>query len=348
LAYSSQLFNDGGIMKSKTLKGCIVGAGYVGKIHNEAYRNISEIQITAVADNNQGKAAELAQVHNGKGYQNYLEMIQVEKPDFVDVCLPSRMHRAAVVAALEASCNVIVEKPFALELDDIDVMIAAALCSGKRLMVAHVCRFMPQYVHAKKIITENSLGKPLFFNCWRNSETPGWSWDSWILKTSLSGGTIMDLSIHDIDITNWFFGIPQEYRAFESVHPVKEGPSHILSILDYPDRIRASVEAGHLMPKAYPFTVGYRLLFERGIVEWNSRETGSSLMRIFTDDREEKVELSGLPSLTPKGKEGLADPYAEELAHFAHCLLTGEAFTIEPGDARLAVETVLKLKQHIS
>jgi UDP-N-acetylglucosamine 3-dehydrogenase len=334
-------------MKGKFLSGCLIGAGYMGKTHIEAYQKVSEIQITAVADNNRQRAEELASVHNAKAYGDYREMIETEKPDFVDVCLPSRMHLDGVVTALEAGCHVIVEKPFAVELEDIDSMIATTKRTGKRLMVAHVCRFMPQYVYTRHIIEERSLGTPLFYNCWRNSETPNWSWDSWILNKSLSGGTIMDLSIHDIDIANWFFGIPKEYRAFETFHPKKEGSSHVLSVLDYSNGARASIEAGHLMPQGYPFMMGYRLLFERGTIEWNSDESDSSLIKIFTDNQQERIELDELPSLTPKNKNGLADPYAEELAHFAQCLVSGEDFRIGLREARLAVETILKLKQHI-
>lgn len=332
-------------MKNKTLKGCLIGAGYIGKVHAESYLKISGVQLTAVADNNPEKAAELAAIHGGKSYNDYKKMIETERPDFVDVCLPSRMHREAVITALEAGCHVIVEKPFAIDLEAIDAMLAAAEHSRNRLMVAHVCRFMPQYVYAHYIIQKELLGKPLFYNCWRNSETPNWSWDGWLLDKSLSGGTIMDLSIHDIDIANWFFGNPEDYRAFESIRPGKDGPGHVMSFLSYPGGARASIEAGHLMPKGYPFTMGYRLLFNEGIIEWNSRETGPSFLQVFTDNREERITLSGLPSVTPKGSNGLADPYAEELAHFTACLVSGEPFRIETGEARLAVETVLKLKQ---
>jgi UDP-N-acetylglucosamine 3-dehydrogenase len=334
-------------MKSKMLKGCLIGAGYIGKTHAEAYQKISGVQLTAVADNNQEKAAELAAIHGGKGYGDYGKMIEAERPDFVDVCLPSRLHREGVITALTAGCHVIVEKPFAVDLEAIDAMLAAAERSGNRLMVAHVCRFMPQYVYAHRVISEKSLGNPLFYNCWRNSETPNWSWDGWLLNKSLSGGTIMDLSIHDIDIANWFFGIPEGYRACESFRLGKVGPSHVMSFLSYPNGARASIEGGHLMPKGYPFTMGYRLLFDGGIIEWNSRETGPSFLQVFTDDREERINLSGLPSLTPKGANGLADPYAEELAHFATCLVSGEPFRIATGEARLAVETVLKLMTKI-
>jgi predicted dehydrogenase len=334
-------------MKKETLKGCLIGAGYIGKTHTEAYQKIPGIRLTAVADNNREKAQELAAVHGGKGYSDYVEMIEAERPDFVDVCLPSRMHRDGVNVALEAGCHVIVEKPFAVDLEAIDDMIATAEHTGKRLMVAHVCRFMPQYVYAQHIIKEKSLGTPLSYNCWRNSETPNWSWDSWILNKSLSGGTIMDLSIHDIDIANWFFGMPEGYRAFESFRSGKDGPSHVMSFLSYPSGVQASVEGGHLMPKGYPFTMGYRLLLDKGVVEWSNREEGPSVLRVFTDNQDETIKLADLPSLTSKGKNELADPYAEELAHFSECLVSGKPFRIGISEARLAVETVLKLKSSI-
>jgi predicted dehydrogenase len=335
-------------MKNNILKGCLIGAGYIGKVHVQSYQKIPGVRLTAVADFSQEKAAELAAVQGGKGYGDYRKMIEAERPDFIDVCLPTRLHREGVTTALESGCHVIVEKPFALDLEAIDAMNAAAQRSRNRLMVAHVCRFMPQYIYTHRIIREKSLGNPLVFNCWRNSETPNWSYDGWLLNQSLSGGTIMDLSIHDIDIANWFFGIPNEFRATESFLQGKDGPSHVVSSLRYSNGVRACIEAGHLMPKGYPFTTGYRLLFDGGVIEWNSREASPPVLRVFTDDREQKIDLSGLPCLTPKEANGLADPYAEELAHFTGCLVSGQPFQIETGEARLAVETVLKLKQSIN
>ncbi len=329
-------------MTDTLVRGCIIGAGYMGKTHAAAYRSIPHARITAIVDGNMEKAREIASFHDGCTiYSDWRLMLEKEKPDFVDVCLPSSMHRDAVVSSLESGSHVIVEKPFALELADIDAMISASERSGKRLMVAHVCRFIPAYVYVKQAVVEGRFGRPLFYGCFRESETPMWSWNNWLLDPSTSGGTILDLSIHDIDISNWLFGKPVRFHAFEARNPLKAGPSHVVSFIGYENGGQASIEAGQLMPKGYPFSTGYRLLLERGLLEWNTGNCENGNIGVFTDGKVEKVPLDTLPPMTAN------DSYTEELYQFIECLIDDTPFRITPYEARLSVETVQNLKQTI-
>ena len=301
-------------MNTSTLTGCIIGAGYIGKIHAGAYLHVPSVRIVAVVDRDLDKAAVIANITGGKAYSSWESMLEELVPDFADICLPSGLHRDAVVSALEQGMDVVVEKPFAIELSDIDAMIESSRRTGRRLMVAHVCRFMPQYVYSRDLVMSGKLGQPLFFGCWRESEMPRWSWNNWILDRSKSGGTIMDLSVHDIHVSNWLLGTPTDHSAFEVTDPLRSGPSHVVSMLSYPGGSRASVEAGHLMPKGYPFTAGFRLLFEKGILEWNTGTTKPGVLSLYSESAKEDIPVEKLLPMAGN------DPYAEELAHFAECL----------------------------
>ena len=317
----------------------IAGAGFIGEIHAAGYAHNPRARLTAVADIRPDKAGALAATYGLKSYTTLDEMLATEKLDALDVCLPSPFHREAVVKAAAAGLHVLVEKPFALNLEDIDAMLAAVAAAGVRLMVAHVCRFMPEYLVAKSLVEEGKLGRPLFFGAWRESATPGWSWNNWLLDRSQSGGTIMDLQIHDIDISNWLLGQPVSFHMQEVIAPGRPGPAHVISNLVYENGAMASLEAGHLMPAAYPFTTGYRLVGEEGVAEFMSPREGEKQVLLYRGD--EVTNLTG-PDLPPI----LAgDPYADELAHFVDCLLTGAPFRVGQEEARLAVATALKLLQ---
>ncbi len=206
-------------------------------------------------------------------------------------------------------------------------MIEAAKSADRRLMVAHVCRFMPQYRYLKKTVETRSLGQPLVFYAWRLSETPAWSWNNWLNDKVQSGGTLLDLSIHDLDIANWLFGEPTGHDLTEISPHSAQGPSHVISRLAYPATGSVTIEASHLMPKNYPFNAGFRLVAEHGTLE-----CGEALME-YTDKGATRIPLED------------GDPYHAEIHHFLDCLATGEAFRISPREARLAVETVLKLRR---
>ncbi len=328
-------------MSKTVLKIGVLGAGFIGGKHIDAYPFVEHAKVTAVADKRSEKAEELAARVGARTYQTLEEMIEAEDLDCIDVGLPSKLHKEAVLMALETGHHVLVEKPFATNLEDIDAMIKTVRKSGKRLMVAHVCRFMPEYMHAKEVIESGKLGRTLYFGAWRESPTPDWSWNNWLFDRELSGGTVLDLSIHDIDLSNWYLGRPKRFYAHEVTKNGGKGPSHVVSNIDYAGGSVSSIEAGHLMPKSYPFTSGFRLVFEKGAIECEARAPEYNYVTVFTDKGITNITADQLPAVTGN------NPYAAEISHFIGCILNDEEFTVSMAEARLAVESVLKLSRSI-
>ncbi len=324
-------------MIKKQLSVVVVGAGYMGKKHIECYLNIDSVTLMGVVDQDTSKGKALAALGNCRCFESLDACFASQKPDFVDICLPSNMHREAVINALSNGCDVIVEKPFAVELDDIDAMIKAEQQNKRRLMVAHTCRFMPQYLYAKNIIFSGELGSPLTASFNRESENPGWSWNNWLRNKKASGGTILDLSIHDIDLANWFFGVPDSFNAYETSSGKSPGTSRVRSVLSYPSQACADIVANHLMPKGYPFTAAYQIIFEEGVLEWNTINCRQGCILKYSGEKRIDIPVSDeFPNLRK-------DPYEEELAAFADCLMHNKPFPISTEEARLAVSTVKKL-----
>jgi predicted dehydrogenase len=313
------------------MKGLIVGAGFMGRTHLDSYSRQENAQIVAIVDHNMSNAQVLGTKYGCQAFPN-LERALADCPvDFVDICLPSTLHKNSVIAALEKGCDVLVEKPFALTLDDIDAMIATSKSTGNRLMVAHVCRFMGHYIFLKNVVESGALGKPILFSAWRLSETPNWSWNNWLHDKQLSGGTVLDLSIHDIDIANWLFGTPVSRTFHESTSAAKPGSSHVVSTLTYADNVVAIIEASHLMPPGFPFTYGFRLVAQDGVLEWNTANTPENTLMEYKAGQARKIPIEELENTT------FSNPYDEEIRHFLSCLESGEPFRISLDDAKLAV-----------
>lgn len=301
----------------------VVGLGYMGKRHIECYQKMSNVNLAAVASS------------------NIDEVLRNESLDAVDICLPTVCHKEAVNKALNHGCHVIVEKPFALHSSEMDEMLECSIKNGKRLMVAHVCRFMQEYRFAKEIIMGGSLGRPLYYYSCRNSATPKWSSNNWLADKQLSGGTVMDLQIHDVDIANWLLGQPAGYNMVEINNPQLGtcGFGHIISTITYHNKEVAVLEAGHLMPAAYPFYTAYRLICEKGVVEFRR---GADLS--FTLYKDEEI-IDMTEEYRTKYED--ADPYYAELFHFADCILNDKEFDISTSDAKKAVNTVNKLLENV-
>ena len=203
------------------LNAAIIGFGGIAKVHKKGYDNLEKqgkIKLVAVCDIREAAfesnvAINIDSEAIGTGayncYTDIEEMLDKEKIDILDVCVPSFLHREIAVAMLERGYNVLCENPMSLCSEDCEKMLEAEKASGKHFMIAQCLRFFKEYEYLKKCIDDNTYGKVLgaFFS--RNSAQPTWGWENWFMDYERCGGAIMDIHIHDIDIVRYLFGEPE-------------------------------------------------------------------------------------------------------------------------------------------
>lgn len=316
------------------LTGAVYGAGFMGRTHMEAYRRLSGVHIAAVIDPVAERAQQLADTTGAGSFCSIAEAACSCHLDFIDICIPTPYHADAIQESFDHACHVLVEKPMTATADDLKNIQYIAAEASRRLMVAHVCRFIPSYIYAKETSRSERLGRPILFSARRYSQTPDWSMNDWINNRALSGGTMVDLSIHDIDIANWILGSPVAVYGSEAVW-TENGPAHVLETLEYPQHRAASIEASHLMPNGYGLTSEYQLVLEHGLISCHIGAAGTTL-REFSEGKWKTIDPSGLVTYS--------DPYTEELYRFTTCLRTGEPFRISFDEAATAVWTALALR----
>lgn len=326
-------------MKKQKLTCFVIGAGFMGQTHVDYYIADKNVEILGVIDLNEEKGKDLANKAKCSYFKTLDGAFSHSKVDFVDVCLPSSMHVDAAVKAMDSGSNVIVEKPFSVTIEDANTMINHSKKTNKRLFVAHVCRFMPQYTFAKKMVKEGKIGDPISLMCSRKSPAPLWGYNNWFQDEKLSGGTLLDLSIHDIDISNWFLGEGVDFKALISSKKSFPGASHTTSQIVYNNGAQALITATHLMPQTYELTTDFTIIGTKGSIEYNSIDSSNSL-NLFLEDRVESFNLEEIDPI------GFKNPYQAELKHFVECLLSGEEFEFTAEEAREAVISVHKLHKN--
>jgi len=102
-------------MKSK-LKLGIVGTGNIFKsAHLKPLLEHSEVEIVAVCDTNEQKAAKIAEEHGiPHVFSDYRNLLQMEEIDVIDICTPNLYHSEISIASLKAGKHVFCEKPDAV------------------------------------------------------------------------------------------------------------------------------------------------------------------------------------------------------------------------------------------
>ena len=99
-------------------KGVCVGAGYFSHFQYEAWQRIPEVTITAMCNRNAERAKAIMDTFGiASHYSDYREMLEKEKPDFVDIITPPPTHLQMCQIAADLGIHVICQKPLAPTLD---------------------------------------------------------------------------------------------------------------------------------------------------------------------------------------------------------------------------------------
>jgi predicted dehydrogenase len=310
------------------IKVAIIGAGFMGRMHAEVYRNLSKANLIAIADSDLEKAQLLADKHKANAYSSLEELTNQEDIDAVDICLPTFLHKECVIKAARLGKDILCEKPIALTLEDAEEMLQVAKKARVKLMIAQVIRFWQEYVILKKIYQTGEFGRLLSITLTRLASTPTYAWDNWLTDVKRSGGALLDLHIHDTDYLLYLLGKPVCLASRVSTGRLKY--AHVFTTFIFPDKVIAFTEGGWDMPDNFPFTMAYTALFEKGAVEFNSGN--EKTLAIYRPGKE--IEYPTVkPELKAKANGGgnIADlgGYFSEIKYFIDCLKNNE----EPGQA---------------
>ena len=182
----------------------VIGYGYTGKIHVQAYLAQAGARLMAVADS---QSARLNDLPPGmRSYTHYRDLIESDI-DAVSICLPTHLHCKIAIEALERGKHVLVEKPIAMNLEEAHCMLRAAKAAGRTLYVGMTHRFYPELREAKKLIDDGDIGSIVACNdC--ALETLGFlDLPPWYLERKCAGGgTALTSGIHLVDRLRWFTG----------------------------------------------------------------------------------------------------------------------------------------------
>jgi predicted dehydrogenase len=190
-------------------KAAIVGCGTIGKLHAKAYRDAKEIQLAAVVDEAEDRAATLGGEFGVPSYTRMEEVLERDDIDFIDICTPSGVHADAAIAAARAGKHCLSEKPLDITPQRCDKMIAAFEKSRTTLGGVFQHRFADDVRQTKTAIDDGRFGRITLATC----STPWWRtqeyYDSGAWRGTWKfdgGGALMNQSIHAIDLLVWLAG----------------------------------------------------------------------------------------------------------------------------------------------
>ncbi len=185
----------------------VVGYGGMGSWHVGHAENSDVVNLLGVYDIDPAKTA-LAREKGLYAYDSLDEVLNDGRVDIVTVAIPNDSHKETVIRALNAGKNVICEKPVAMDLVELDDMIAAAKTSGKRFSVHQNRRFDVDFLAVKHLKETGELGG--FINLESRIHGSRGIPSDWRGLPEHGGGMVLDWGVHLIDQVLQVFDEPIE------------------------------------------------------------------------------------------------------------------------------------------
>jgi predicted dehydrogenase len=291
----------------------LVGAGFMGDAHAAAWRSLDVGRLTVY--DSVPAAAEKVGGQYGATVASSLDEL-FAGCDVVDVCVPTHLHRTVVEAAAAAHRPVICEKPLARTVADAEAMLAACKSAGVPLFVAHVVRYINEFVAAKQAVEQGRVGRLAVIRLRRESSRPNKPADHWFFDESRSGGMMMDLLVHDYDYARYLAGDVESVWAKTVRDTSGAGVDFGFAVLKHVSGAISHVSGGWVYP--WPvFRTGFEIAGDGGLIQYESSDA-SPVTPYLIGPRDAGEAGTGLPD-----SPVFENPWALELADFVSAIQGG-------------------------
>lgn len=193
------------------MKYALIGCGRISPNHIAAAIQ-NKLEIVAICDlsvvNMEDKIAKFDLPKSVKKYTDYKEMLIEEKPELVAIATESGRHAEIALKCMDYGCNLIIEKPIALSMEDADKIIEKADRLNLKVCACHQNRFNKSIQKIREAVEKKRFGK-----MFHGTAHIRWCRDheyydraSWRGTWEQDGGALMNQCIHNIDLLRWMMG----------------------------------------------------------------------------------------------------------------------------------------------
>lgn len=301
----------------------VIGAGAISHRHIAAWQSLG---VTVIVQSPTSASA-IADQYGIDFTESFDEVLP--RVDVVDICTPTDTHAEIVMAAISAGRHVICEKPLARFGVDAKLIVHAAAEAGLQIFPAHVVRFFQPYAIIAAALRAGTIGTAHSLRFSRTGASPALP-GSWFADVPRSGGIVLDLMIHDLDIARWFAGEVEAVYAQQSP-PDRDGrlPRHVGAqiALTHTSGAISQLQGVWGMPWL-PFRTTVDVFGESGVLRHDTAHGNN--VSIEQGEPRRSTTSAADPSSIP-------DPYRDQLQEFAIGLTDGAAPRVNAWDGAAAV-----------
>ena len=298
----------------------VMGVGSLGQWHARIYSELDTAELVGVYDVDQQRAVEIAEKYGTKAFSDMDELASLI--DATSVVVPTDRHFEIFSKLAAHELHMLVEKPIAVSLQEAEKMVALAQEKDLLLQVGHVERFNPvmQFL-------EDNLSQPRFVEAIRMAPYPPPRDNALPRGTEVS--VVLDLMIHDLEIILHLVRSPVR-DVYAVGIPVLSPTEDIANVrLSFENQCVANVTASRI-----------------------SRDSMRKI-RVFQEDMYVSLDYMNQEGILCRKADGSieaeevpinkAEPLAEELASFIHCVRTRRDPVVSGEHGSQALELALEI-----
>jgi scyllo-inositol 2-dehydrogenase (NADP+) len=193
-------------MKNQKIKTALLSFGMSGEVfHLPLLEAHTGFEVISILQRNAGKAAR----HSYNVVHQYEDILKDENVELVIVNTPNETHYPYALQALQAQKHVIVEKPFTVNVQEADELIALSRQNNRMLSVFQNRRWDADFLTVKKVLEQHLLGGlvecEIHYDRFRNYIEP----NTWKEEPKPGTGILYNLGSHLLDQALVLFGMPR-------------------------------------------------------------------------------------------------------------------------------------------
>ncbi len=328
----------------------VIGGGIIGLKHIEVLTSHApDYELCAIADPAQ-IAADQARQRGVAHYASYAEMLDKAKPDGAVIAVPNQLHTEVGLACVARRIPMIVEKPIAHSLAAGRELVDAADRAGVPVLVGHHRRHNPIMRKAAEILRGGGVGKVVAVTAfWLGHKPDDYFSIAW--RREPGAGPVLINSIHDIDCLRMLCGDIESIQASnannvrgfaveDTAAAVLRFKSGALGTLIVSDTVSA--------PWTWEWTARENPAYPH---EWENcyliAGTTGSLAVPSLEHRwhEPGRESWNVPLLQRRVPLAQADPYYEQMRHFAAVIRGNETPVVSGAEGLRTLATTLAITE---
>jgi predicted dehydrogenase len=195
-------------------------------MHLPALRSHSDVCLTAICSRNPTNVARTAAEYDiPNAFTDFRSMLASQPLDAVFIVTPDDTHHEMTMAAIDAGCHVMCEKPLAPNATEARIMYESATAANRKHMVLFTNRWLPVYRHFRRLLMEGYVGDPWHVEArylsGNRSVRPRYSWR---YDSERANGVLGDLGSHVFDMLRYCIGDIVKVNANLGAYVSRPGP----------------------------------------------------------------------------------------------------------------------------